>query len=177
MTDIDNENNRFNDPEDDFEGYNEPDDEFEEDDDSDPEYTVGYRKPPRHTQFKKGQSGNPKGRPKSKESENQADSLAKELSTTVHLKINGETQNMKAMDAISKQIVAQAIKGNISILKKFMDSPVLDTYLFKDAMNKYNCPPENKPKVLPQELRLIVNKARSIMQQKLDKEKEESEVK
>ncbi|WP_082512564.1 DUF5681 domain-containing protein [Afipia sp. Root123D2] len=25
---------------------------------------VGYKKPPRHTQFKKGQSGNPKGRPK-----------------------------------------------------------------------------------------------------------------
>lgn len=25
---------------------------------------VGYKKPPRHSQFKKGQSGNPKGRPK-----------------------------------------------------------------------------------------------------------------
>lgn len=28
------------------------------------EYEVGYRKPPRHTRFRKGQSGNPKGRPK-----------------------------------------------------------------------------------------------------------------
>src|SRR5215213_6143909 len=27
-------------------------------------YEVGYRKPPRHTQFKPGQSGNPKGRPR-----------------------------------------------------------------------------------------------------------------
>ena len=27
-------------------------------------YEVGYGKPPKHTQFKKGQSGNPKGRPK-----------------------------------------------------------------------------------------------------------------
>ncbi len=25
---------------------------------------AGYRKPPKHTQFKKGQSGNPKGRPR-----------------------------------------------------------------------------------------------------------------
>src|SRR5258707_14185668 len=27
------------------------------------DYEVGYRKPPGHTRFKKGQSGNPKGRP------------------------------------------------------------------------------------------------------------------
>ena len=28
------------------------------------EYEVGYKKPPRKNQFKPGQSGNPKGRPK-----------------------------------------------------------------------------------------------------------------
>lgn len=28
------------------------------------EYEVGYKKPPKNYQFKKGQSGNPKGRPK-----------------------------------------------------------------------------------------------------------------
>ena len=27
------------------------------------DYEVGYRNPPHHTQFKKGQSGNPRGRP------------------------------------------------------------------------------------------------------------------
>ena len=27
-------------------------------------YTVGYGKPPKHTRFPKGRSGNPKGRPK-----------------------------------------------------------------------------------------------------------------
>jgi len=118
-------------------------------------------------------SGNPKGRPKSKESENQSDSLAKELSTTVHLKINGETQNMKAMDAISKQIVTQAIKGNISILKKFMDSPVIDSYLFKDAMNKYNRTSDNAPKALTPELRIIVNKVKGMIRDKLENEKEQ----
>lgn len=30
-----------------------------------PSYDVGYGKPPRHSQFKKGQSGNPRGRPRS----------------------------------------------------------------------------------------------------------------
>src|SRR5205823_6157875 len=33
-----------------------------------PEYQVGYRKPPQHSRFKNGQSGNPKGRPKRSES-------------------------------------------------------------------------------------------------------------
>ena len=28
------------------------------------DYEVGYGKPPKHSQFKKGRSGNPKGRPK-----------------------------------------------------------------------------------------------------------------
>ena len=28
------------------------------------DYEVGYKKPPKKNQFKKGQSGNPKGRPK-----------------------------------------------------------------------------------------------------------------
>jgi hypothetical protein len=28
------------------------------------EYSIGYGKPPRHTQFRRGKSGNPKGRPR-----------------------------------------------------------------------------------------------------------------
>ena len=33
-------------------------------DEADDEYDVGYKKPPKRTQFKPGQSGNPRGRPK-----------------------------------------------------------------------------------------------------------------
>jgi hypothetical protein len=32
-------------------------------------YKVGYRNPPRHTQFRKGRSGNPGGRPRREEAE------------------------------------------------------------------------------------------------------------
>ncbi len=31
--------------------------------DNEADYEVGYGKPPRHTRFKKGRSGNPRGRP------------------------------------------------------------------------------------------------------------------
>ena len=30
----------------------------------DPDYEVGYKKPPQHTRFKQGQSGNPRAKPK-----------------------------------------------------------------------------------------------------------------
>ena len=33
-------------------------------DDHKPDYKVGYKKPPLHTRFRKGQSGNPRGRPR-----------------------------------------------------------------------------------------------------------------
>ena len=33
-------------------------------DDEEPGYKVGYKKPPLHTRFRKGQSGNPRGRPR-----------------------------------------------------------------------------------------------------------------
>lgn len=164
MSSFDDKNNGFNGPEGGFEGYNEPDDELEDDYDAEP--PIGYGNPPKHSRFKKGQSGNPKGRPKA--SENPAESLAKELSTAVTIKENGQLKKVKAMDVIYKQLVAQAMKGNISILKKFMDSPLLDTYLFKDAMNKYNCPPENKPKVLDPDLKLIVNMAKGLIRKKLE---------
>ena len=47
-------------------------------DDQEPAYAVGYRKPPRHTRFQPGVSGNPRGRPKA----------AKNLSTLVHEALN-----------------------------------------------------------------------------------------
>ena len=33
-------------------------------DDDKTDYKVGYKKPPLHTRFRKGQSGNPRGRPR-----------------------------------------------------------------------------------------------------------------
>jgi Family of unknown function (DUF5681) len=43
------------------------------------EYAIGYGKPPVHTRFAKGQSGNPKGRPKNP-SKNTSTSLTRSCS-------------------------------------------------------------------------------------------------
>ena len=51
----------------------------------------GYGKPPRHSQFKKGQSGNPQGRPKG--SRNFSTDLKETLEKLIRITDQGEAQN------------------------------------------------------------------------------------
>lgn len=53
------------------------------------------------------------------------------------------------------------------MLKIFLSNPVIDSYLFKDAINKYNTDPKDEPKALPPELKLIINKAKEQIRKKL----------
>lgn len=74
-------------------------------------YKVGYKKPPKHSQFKKGQpSANPRGR--KKKSRNFAVLLSKALQETVTVVKNGLKKKMTAQEAITLTLVASAIKGN-----------------------------------------------------------------
>lgn len=74
------------------------------------DYEVGYRKPPVHTRFQKGQSGNPSGRPKG--SINVATALEKELNTPVTIKENGRTRTITKLQAAIKQLVNKAAGGD-----------------------------------------------------------------
>lgn len=82
------------------------------DDDGTPDddYEVGYSKPPKHTRFKPGQSGNPHGRPK--KSKNIDALLEKELDEMVTLHEGGKQIRITKREAIIKQFVNLAIKGN-----------------------------------------------------------------
>ena len=74
------------------------------------EYSVGYKKPPRHKQFKPGESGNPKGRPKKIAA--LPDIFAKELRVRVPIMSNGKRRTISMLEAIVKRHLNKAAGGD-----------------------------------------------------------------
>jgi hypothetical protein len=71
-----------------------------------PGYKVGYKRPPRHTQFKPGQSGNPKGRAKGLQ--NHRTTLNRVMNEKVSVREGDKTRSMTKFEAM---LQAQAVKG------------------------------------------------------------------
>jgi len=80
---------------------------------SSPNYDIGYGKPPANHRFKKGQSGNPKGRPKSPE----GISISEVLDAKQRGK-NGEV--ISSREAIVIRLFNDAMKGQQKAFSKFL---------------------------------------------------------
>ena len=72
---------------------------------------VGYRRPPRATRFKKGQSGNPQGRPR--RARNIATELRVALDAKIAVRENGKAVKLSKGAALAKSIVARALNGDM----------------------------------------------------------------
>ena len=83
------------------------------------DYEVGYGKPPRHTRFKKGRSGNPRGR--SPGSRNLSTLLCEALNEPVIVAENGGRRKISKRQAIIKQLVNQSAKGDWRATKLLLD--------------------------------------------------------
>ncbi|WP_428248392.1 DUF5681 domain-containing protein [Ferrovibrio sp.] len=79
---------------------------------------VGYKKPPRNTQFQPGQSGNPRGRPKG--SVNAKTLLAKLLRKPVIITINGKPVKVSMLEAQFEKIFSDSLHGKPSAQKIIM---------------------------------------------------------
>lgn len=80
---------------------------------------VGYRNPPKHTQFKKGQSGNPKGRPKG--STNLHELTKKLLSRPVTVTRNGKATKMPMIEVILTKLISMAANGDHKATKTLFE--------------------------------------------------------
>ena len=87
-------------------------------------YKVGYKKPPKSTQFKKGVSGNPKGRPKKDLLQIRKDDInaiiCHQLEKSIVYKEGGELKSEAAISLIIKQVVEKAARGDMKAIKVAM---------------------------------------------------------
>ena len=80
----------------------------------------GYGKPPKKHQFKKGVSGNPRGRPKGKKS---FTALFKQLENEkITVQINGKTEKLTIEQAILKRVMIDSVAGKSSSARLYLDT-------------------------------------------------------
>ena len=89
---------------------------------------TGYANPPKETQFKKGQSGNPKGRPKG--DKNYLALANRELSQKVSIMENGRRKTLSKKGVFVKTTINKGIAGD----KKFTNI----AYIMMQDAERYN---------------------------------------
>src|SRR5262245_27504974 len=89
---------------------------------SKPNYDVGYGRPPEHSKWKKGQSGNPKRIRKCRDAKPVATMIDEFFAREVTVVENGITQRRSAFEIVYLQLYNKATTGNIralNVLKKY----------------------------------------------------------
>ena len=78
------------------------------------DYSVGYARPPKHTQFTSGKSGNPRGRPKARAS--LQDIVKDVLFEKMEVRIGEHTYKMTSVRALIRTAMNRALKGDHKFL-------------------------------------------------------------
>ena len=95
------------------------------------DYKEGYKRPPKEHQFKKGVSGNPKGRPKNNATF--AENVLDEMQEKIMVKESGKQKEITKKQALAKKLVAEALNGKNSAIKLLLPILASETNLTKEV--------------------------------------------
>src|SRR5258707_15211754 len=82
-------------------------------------FTVGYRKPPHHSRFQPGRSGNPRG--KQKGVRNLGSDVKRTLEVPVRLNEQGRARRVSTQQAVLLRLREKALKGDARSLDRFLE--------------------------------------------------------
>jgi len=119
---------------------------------------VGYKRPPRNTQFEPGKSGNPAGRPKG--TRNLATDLAEVSSKRISVVENGKKRQISRQEAMLLTLFNKALQGDvraansiISMLTRLPSAADLtpqakisetDQIIVENFLRRYGCDPKGE---------------------------------
>jgi hypothetical protein len=87
--------------------------------DDDDKFSIGYGKPPPQNRFQKGQSGNPKGRPRG--SRNLSTIMERALNEKVTIKENGRQRSITKREAAVKQLANKSAGGDLKSIQVLLN--------------------------------------------------------
>jgi hypothetical protein len=99
------------------------------------EYEVGYKKPPKHSQFKPGRSGNPKGR--SKEAKGLKKIVKEKLTQKILARTASGAKRVSLIEGVIQKLIELAMKGNPRALEKLL---TLYTLAVPDVLETLDAP-------------------------------------
>ena len=137
------------------------------------DFDVGYKRPPKHTRFKPGQSGNKKGRPKTET--NLTAILEKVIAERMPVRLEGILKHVPAMEVIVRQAVIGASRGDYNSIKFLMTLSTKSgaSFLDKKAADANST---EKKAVISTRLMELAEKGRKRYEADLRKEQENHQV-
>src|SRR5215831_13338497 len=82
-------------------------------------FEIGYGRPPRHTRFQPGKSGNPRGRDKGVC--NLATDVRRTLQTPVALNVQGKPRRISTQEAVLLRLREKALKGDARSIDRLFE--------------------------------------------------------